>query len=212
MFHCVFTFLNTCSFTCTVPGMCPWILTRVWIVLWHSASICHVISLYCSSWLATGSREIAKSQDMSVEMYERIWEETRHHCCRWVYQISEGYDKINTKSHRFVASQDLGVLSILRCRLINIDTTMINLWWDGLATVLSLSWESIPGKTVLTDIQTCPASTFPIVFIFPWSCVWGDCTITYCQLFYIDPGKAGFLVPLLMHSVWRMRIIGYIMA
>ena len=48
--------------------------------------------------------------------------------------------------------------------------------------------------------------------IFPWSCVWVGCTIIFCHLLHIYPGKIGTLFPFLMFSLWYMQTIGYIMA
>ena len=46
---------------------------------------------------------------------------------------------------------------------------------------------------------------------FPWLGFWGSCTIIFSQLFYIYPGKAGFLSPLLLCSPWCMQITVYVL-
>ena len=48
--------------------------------------------------------------------------------------------------------------------------------------------------------------------IFPWLCVWDGCTIIFCHLLHIYPGNTGALFPLLMFSLWYLRMIGYIVA
>ena len=48
--------------------------------------------------------------------------------------------------------------------------------------------------------------------IFPWLCVWDGCTIIFCHLLHIYPGKTGTLFPFLMFSLWYLQTIGYIMA
>ena len=59
--------------------------------------------------------------------------------------------------------------------------------------------------------------------IFPWLCIWGACTIIFCQWLYVDPGKDWVLFPLLLCSlccalcrlVWKHWtyeiIVGYIL-
>ena len=49
-------------------------------------------------------------------------------------------------------------------------------------------------------------------YIFLWLCVWNGCTIILCPLFHIYPGNTGTLFPLLMFSLWYLKMIGYIMA
>ena len=46
--------------------------------------------------------------------------------------------------------------------------------------------------------------------IFPRLCVWDGCTIIFCHLSYMYPGKPATLLPLLMFSLWYFQMIGYI--
>ena len=48
--------------------------------------------------------------------------------------------------------------------------------------------------------------------IFPWLCVWDGCTIIFCHLLRLYPGKTGTLFPFLMFSLWFLQTSGYIMA
>ena len=48
--------------------------------------------------------------------------------------------------------------------------------------------------------------------IFPWLCVWGGCTIIYCNILHIYPGNTGTLLPILMWSLWYMQMIGCFMS
>ena len=50
--------------------------------------------------------------------------------------------------------------------------------------------------------------------LYPRGCISeGDSsTNIFCQLLHFDPEKAGLLFPILLSSLWRVQIIGYIMA
>ena len=45
---------------------------------------------------------------------------------------------------------------------------------------------------------------FPLLSYHLWFCLWGGCTIIFCQLLHIDPGKAVILVPLLLCRFYGM--------
>ena len=53
--------------------------------------------------------------------------------------------------------------------------------------------------------------SFSLLSYFPWLCVWAGCTIIFCQLFHLDPGKVGFLFAS-QHTLECAQIIGYFMA
>ena len=55
-------------------------------------------------------------------------------------------------------------------------------------------------------------SVFPIVVIFFPGCVWGGCATIFFRVFHIYPGKAVFLFPLRLRSLWCVQMMGYILA
>ena len=47
--------------------------------------------------------------------------------------------------------------------------------------------------------------------IFPWLCAWDVCYIIFCHLLHIRSGKTGNLFSLLLCSLWRVQIVGYVL-
>ena len=86
--------------------------------------------------------------------------------------------------------------------------------WDCMSSADTLRfrwWGGYMCNTYYDHHQTgsINISHAVVIFFFSWLCIWGGCTITFCRLLHIDPGKAGFLCSLLC-SVWCVQILGYI--
>ena len=52
---------------------------------------------------------------------------------------------------------------------------------------------------------------FQLLSYFPRLCVFGGCTVIFCWLLPLAPGKPGFLFPLIPCSLWCVLVMGHIM-
>ena len=53
-------------------------------------------------------------------------------------------------------------------------------------------------------------STSAIIIIFPWLCAWDICYTIFCHLLHIHSGKIRIFFSLLLCSLWRVQIVGYV--
>ena len=58
-----------------------------------------------------------------------------------------------------------------------------------------------------TDVLI-PHVPYPLLSYFLWLYVWVGCQ---CLQYNVDPGTAGFSFPLLLRSLWCVKMIGYIL-
>ena len=69
------------------------------------------VSLYPKRRFIVRSREVSKSRDLYLELFDRseIWQAHRQHCCRCACQISKRYVSLKYQSRGFETSRDLTI-------------------------------------------------------------------------------------------------------
>ena len=72
-------------------------------------------------------------------------------------------------------------------------------------------WKDIFIAHVIIIIKIGGINLTHFSHIFPWLCAWGACYIIFCHLLYIRSGKTGIFSSLLLHSLWWVQIVRYVL-